>query len=188
MYFAANFFGDKNMNADLKPAFASVFFAIALTAMLAGCGSAYQVVPDTRDATKKVAVGKLSWPEWKQVAAWPSYSGEGYTPDTLLAQRITALAAPESISFVLIGGTWCGDSKSEMPKVFKLFEAANIPLTKVSIYGTDRKKVEPSGTAARYSIEKVPTLIVLKGGKESGRIVEHPKESWEKDLALLLEK
>ncbi|MBC8042678.1 MAG: thioredoxin family protein [Rhizobacter sp.] len=180
------------MNADFKTAFIhgcrQIFAALFFAAVLGGCSSAYQVVPDTRDASKTIAVGKLSWPEWKQVAAWPSYSGEGYTPDTLLARRVAMLAEPESVSFVLIGGTWCGDSKSEMPKVFKLFDAANIPLTRVSMYATDRKKVEPSGTATRYAIEKVPTLIVLKYGKESGRIVEHPKESWEKDLALLLEK
>jgi hypothetical protein len=36
-------------------------------------------------------------------------------------------------------------------------------------------------------INKVPTMIIIKNGKEIGRIEEFPEDTWENDLIKILE-
>ncbi|MGA2298573.1 MAG: hypothetical protein ABSG15_13590, partial [FCB group bacterium] len=53
---------------------------------------------------------------------------------------------------------------------------------KIDLYGVDRQKQEPTGTATLYKLEKVPTMIIFAGESEIGRIVETPKKSWDEDI------
>ncbi|NLI33948.1 MAG: hypothetical protein GX422_14395 [Deltaproteobacteria bacterium] len=45
---------------------------------------------------------------------------------------------------------------------------------------------EPSGQSERFGILNVPTLIILKGERELGRIVERPMQTWEDDILYIL--
>lgn len=83
-------------------------------------------------------------------------------------------------------GTWCGDSKKEMPRFYKLIEAAKFPKNQLEVYGLsntkDAYKQGPNGEEIGYNIHRVPTFIFYKDGKEVNRIVEHPKETLERDI------
>ena len=84
-------------------------------------------------------------------------------------------------------GTWCGDSKREVPKFYKVLEAANFSENKLRVVGLNngskQYKQGPNGEEKGLNIHRVPTFIVYnKKGKEVGRIVEHPVESLEADL------
>ena len=53
----------------------------------------------------------------------------------------------------------------------------------------NRKKEAPSGEEGPFNIQKVPTIIVQKYGKEIGRIIESPQSGYlEKDLVEILKK
>lgn len=52
--------------------------------------------------------------------------------------------------------------------------------------GVDREKREPSATAEKWNINKVPTVVVLSQGKELGKIVEYPEANWEDDILKIL--
>ena len=68
-------------------------------------------------------------------------------------------------------------------------EAVNYPENKVNIIAVNRKKEAPGGEEGRYNIQKVPTIIVQKYGKEIGRIIESPKTGYlERDLVEILKK
>ena len=56
------------------------------------------------------------------------------------------------------------------------------------MYGVDRSKESRDGLTEKYHITNVPTFIVLSGGEEIGRIVEHSEEGIEFDLVDLLRK
>ncbi len=142
----------------------------------------------TKPPQSELVTGQCTWDGWKASAKWQSYDAADYMPDSTSVQKIKALANQNGVSFLLFGGSWCGDSKIGMPKVLKLMNAAGVPLEKLAIYGVDRLKKEETGTAERYKVLRVPTLIVLKGNAEKGRIIEVPEESWEKDLEKILEK
>ena len=86
-------------------------------------------------------------------------------------------------------GTWCEDSHREVPRLMKILESINFPEQKLTIIAVNRKKESPSGEEGVYNIQKVPTIIVQKYGKEIGRIIEYPTTGYlERDLLEILKK
>ncbi len=74
-------------------------------------------------------------------------------------------------------GSWCGDSKEHVPTFLTLMDSLRPEGAKeISMVALDRKKMHPGFTNSR-NIEKLPTFVFLKGGKEIGRIVETPTKS-----------
>jgi len=88
----------------------------------------------------------------------------------------------EDISVVIMFGTWCHDSKREVPKMLRILDSAGVGTEKISLIGVDTKKAEPKGREKLYNLRNTPTLILLKNGKEVGRIIERPNVSLEADL------
>ncbi|KIA90724.1 TlpA family protein disulfide reductase [Kaistella jeonii] len=92
-------------------------------------------------------------------------------------------------NITLVMGTWCEDSHREVPRLFKILEAVNYPENKINIIAVNRKKEAPGGEEGPYNIQKVPTVIVQKYGKEIGRIIESPQSGYlERDLVEILKK
>jgi len=124
--------------------------------------------------------------------------------ETLLSPRYPAFAsvyeeavvAPEFIElitqveqgaeFLVFLGTWCGDSEREVPRFLRIVQDAGIGEDRVRLYNLDRSKTSPDGLTARWGIERVPTFIILRDGREVGRIVERPRSTLEGDLLTAL--
>ncbi|MEK7671115.1 MAG: thioredoxin family protein, partial [Bacteroidota bacterium] len=87
---------------------------------------------------------------------------------------------------VVVLGTWCSDSKREVPRFLKIVDLSLIPPAQIQFYGVDRTKKSSDGVTDRYKIERVATFIFLKRGEEVGRIVESPKNSLEEDMLAIL--
>lgn len=79
-------------------------------------------------------------------------------------------------------GTWCSDSREQIPAFYKILDELNYPSDKVTLICVDRKKKGLSNEADGLNIELVPTIIFYRNGEEIGRIIETPQESLEKDL------
>ncbi|SHG43633.1 thioredoxin family protein [Flagellimonas flava] len=84
-------------------------------------------------------------------------------------------------------GTWCGDSKREVPRFLKILKAANFPMENIEIVALDRRKgkvkTSPTKEEKGLNIIRVPTMLFYKNGVESNRIVESPITSLEEDIA-----
>lgn len=84
-------------------------------------------------------------------------------------------------------GTWCGDSRTWVPRFVKLWEELGLDksqLNFIALYNsTDKYKQGPNGEELGKKIHRVPTFIFNEGDKEIGRIVESPHTSLETDLA-----
>jgi thiol-disulfide isomerase/thioredoxin len=94
-----------------------------------------------------------------------------------------------SYNIILVLGTWCEDSHREVPRFFKILEELKYPESKLTIIAVNRKKEAPGGEEGIYSIQKVPTMIIQKYGKELGRIIESPSTGYlERDLLEILKK
>ncbi|PKF76030.1 TlpA family protein disulfide reductase [Chryseobacterium sp. PMSZPI] len=90
---------------------------------------------------------------------------------------------------IVFMGTWCEDSHRDFPRLMKILEEVSFPESKLSIIAVNRKKESPSGDEGLYNIQKVPTIILKRYGKEAGRIVEMPTSGYiERDLAEILKK
>lgn len=156
----------------------------ALLAVLASWPCAGQPVEETKKA-EEVLVGPVTRegieaavPPWveAQVAAQPD------------AEAARALAAVEPGAEVTVFlGTWCGDSRREVPRLWKALDEAGgaVPFA-IRYVGVDRAKKEPAAAIAESGVHYLPTFIVRRGGTEVGRIVETSPNGIEKDLLALL--
>lgn len=119
-------------------------------------------------------------------AWWFNSEYDNYELDGETLSKIKIDSEFQSITIVM--GTWCSDSRREVPRFYKILDSLNFPSAKVKLIMVDRKK-EAAGLAISYlNIELVPTMIFYNDGLEVGRIIETPKESLEKEIAAMLEK
>ena len=116
---------------------------------------------------------------------WYASNQGYYTPAIEIVNAMEA--AKDKVQFILFGGTWCDDTQFILPKFFKLQEQSGFPDNSIVFFGVNRAKQTLGNVAAAFKIVNVPTIIVMKDGKEVGRIVEYGKTGkWDVELAELL--
>ena len=119
-------------------------------------------------------------------AAVPAWAGErASTQVDATASAALARVAPGAEVIVVLG-TWCGDSRREVPRLWRALEVAGEVPFSVRLVAVDRAKQAPGGELEGLAIHYVPTFIVRRGGVEVGRIVEGAAEGLEVALGALL--
>jgi len=117
-------------------------------------------------------------------SGWYKESQENYTPNISIIENKKDL---ENMNVTIYLGTWCGDSKNWVPKFIKVWDQLGLSreqLDFIALYNDDeRYKQGPNGEEKGMNIHRVPTFIFTKKGEEVGRIVEHPINDLETDLA-----
>jgi thiol-disulfide isomerase/thioredoxin len=159
----------KNLFLFLLPAI--IFF---------GC-SRHQIVRDTAP----VIVGKIE----KSMLSNNIYPwfGKNYNEYNYIKKTVDEIKENKGKDSILVFmGTWCDDSKREIPKFFKIMEISEF--SNYSIIGLDRKKKSPEGKEIFYDIKNVPTFIIISDGREIGRIIETPEKTLEEDILKILKK
>ncbi|WP_394747917.1 thioredoxin family protein [Spongiimicrobium salis] len=167
-----------------------IFLKIVLF-MMSYTGTAQQINTKMKDAQGRTKLlGKINKKGLQQdpFAPWFAANYTGYTVDSAAIMPLkTKLKKMEILAFM---GTWCGDSKREVPRFYKILEVLNFPQNKLNMVAVDymkpNYKKSPGGEEKGWQIIKVPTFIFLKNGKEVNRIVESPIESLEKDMAAII--
>jgi thiol-disulfide isomerase/thioredoxin len=113
---------------------------------------------------------------------WYNSSMSYYTPDTATLAAFSK--AKKGTQFIVFGGTWCDDTQFVLPKFFKLQEMSGVADSSVTLFGVNRAKKSLPSIADALGVINVPTIIVMKDGKEAGRVVEYGKTGkWDKELA-----
>jgi thiol-disulfide isomerase/thioredoxin len=112
---------------------------------------------------------------------WYAENEKNYTPN---ANAVAALKQHASdIQIIAFGGTWCGDTKNILPKFYTLLTTAGFNQSNLTLWGVDRNKKTYGALAEALGITNVPTFIVMKNGKELGRVVEYGKTGiWDKEI------
>ncbi len=119
--------------------------------------------------------------------AWWFDSGyKFYHPDTNTIVQLEEVNKDFTITIVM--GTWCSDSRREVPRFYKLLDKLNYPEEKIKLINVDRNKFGIDNNVDSLNIKLVPTFIVYNENGEMGRIIEIPKESLEKDFLKILDK
>jgi len=118
---------------------------------------------------------------------WYDSAVEAYKPNPGKADSLKQHLQHTVIEVFM--GTWCGDSKREVPKLIKTltqsgFDTSDLKLIMVGHEGAETK-VSPQHEEKGKNIFRVPTAIVYKNNLEIGRIIETPVVSWEGDLLKL---
>jgi thiol-disulfide isomerase/thioredoxin len=116
---------------------------------------------------------------------WFEKNYNDYQPKQKVVTKIKKQLKGISVKTFL--GSWCHDSKRELPRFFKVMESAEFDLkNNFKIIGITRGKKTPDNLQEGYNIKHTPTFIFYKDGKEIGRYVEHSRETLEKDILKIL--
>jgi len=115
---------------------------------------------------------------------WFSKNLADYDVNEKVAEKLKDSLNDYTIKVFL--GTWCGDSRKEVPRFYSILEKAGFPDNQLEVIALDRSdeayKQGPNGEEKGMGIHRVPTIIFYKDGEEVNRIVEHPKETLERDM------
>lgn len=104
---------------------------------------------------------------------WYAENQKGYKPNAAALEGLQK--NKDSVQLLSFMGTWCEDSQNIIPKFYSLLDMAQFPSDRVTLIGVDRKKLTLSHLSEALNITNVPTIIVLKNGKEIGRVIEFGK-------------
>ena len=117
---------------------------------------------------------------------WYAQNTKPYTPNS------TGLAAlkqyGDSLRLIVFMGTWCEDSHFVIPRLFLLLDQAGFSRDKITLIGVDRDKKTLSHLTEALNIVNVPTIMIMKNGKELGRVVEYGHDGlFDKEMGEILQ-
>lgn len=98
---------------------------------------------------------KLGKPDDSAVAAFKAHAGD--------------------FKMIIFGGTWCEDTQNILPQFFRMADAAGYADSNITLIGVDRSKTTLDNLNTAFHITNVPTFIIMKNGKEFGRVIEYGK-------------
>lgn len=136
---------------------------------------------------KDMLLGDFSKEELQQkpFSSWFEPRYEEYTPNPESMAVIEKNIADYQIKVLM--GTWCGDSKREVPKLIKILDMADYNYEMIEMHAVDYNKTTPSKIEEELEVQMVPTIIFYKDGKEVNRFVEYSQgESIEEDIAKIV--
>ena len=161
--------------------------------LLASCGTVQQAVNTslanqrTKDAKgADILLGHCSryclhQPPYKE---WFEKNYTDYSVDSITADKLKTSFTGKTV--VVFMGTWCGDSRREVPRLIKILDYCNVADERLKLIMVDYQdgayKQSPQHEEKGKQIFRVPSIVVMSGNKEIGRIVESPRKSMEKDL------
>lgn len=116
---------------------------------------------------------------------WFHRQTEEYTPDASVVEAFKK--SKDSIRILAFSGLWCDDTKFIIPRFYAITDAAGMDSSRIVMLGVDRNKKTIELMSETFNVTLVPTLIVLKNGKEIGRVVEYGKTGmFDKELAAIV--
>ena len=136
-------------------------------------------------------IGDISVEELKnsENKEWFSKYYSSYEPDNEKVQAFKKELPSENFKFEIFLGTWCPDSHREIPHMVKLFDKIGVKADSYQLIGVNQFKDLPAKYEDRkeeLQLNRVPTLIFYKDGKEVNRYVERAQNSLLDDLLAIV--
>jgi tetratricopeptide (TPR) repeat protein len=138
-------------------------------------------------------LGKCTVDDFKKApyATWFVKNYDEYQPNAEISANLKRLKF-EGIQLKIFLGTWCGDSRREVPRILKTLDLIGFPSRNIEIIAVDNAdsvyKQSPGHEEKGLGIYRVPTFIFSEKGTETYRITESPAESMERDLLAIFSK
>ncbi len=131
---------------------------------------------------KKILVGYINRDIFADTlfSAWYKKEYDTYKADNNILKRIKE--NPFSYNIKIVMGSWCSDTKRELPRFLQILDLLNFPDDKLEMIAVDVDKRTEGKEIEGLEIEFVPTFIFYRGNQEIGRIIEKPVTTLEKDF------
>jgi thiol-disulfide isomerase/thioredoxin len=117
--------------------------------------------------------------------SWYRKGFEEYVPDEKIMEELKNIDISD-YSITIVMGTWCPDSRREVPRFMKIIDMWGFPQERIKFIGVDINKMAPLVDYPALDIERVPTFIFYINNSEKGRIIEVPLTSLEQDTRNIL--
>ncbi|WP_456460560.1 thioredoxin family protein [Lutibacter sp.] len=111
---------------------------------------------------------------------WFSPNYNDYKTNKEIINKLKPLL--KDITIKAFMGTWCSDSQEQTPAFYKILDETGFSYKNLELVAVNRDRETPDNLQKGFDIERVPTLIFYKEGKEIGRFVEYPRETIEVDI------
>jgi thiol-disulfide isomerase/thioredoxin len=154
----------------------------------------HQTQPVNMEATDKrgnlILLGKTTRERLAQAPfdTWYTKNYESYTVDSNTASQVRPLLRNKR--FLLFMGTWCGDSRREVPRIYKILDCCQVKPSQIQLINLNNSdtayKQSPGHEEQGLNIRRVPTLLIFDNQGEVGRVVESPVTSLEKDILAIV--
>jgi thiol-disulfide isomerase/thioredoxin len=162
----------------LNRQFRVLFFLFSFSTII--FSQEYRIFQDNENDPIIVGISDRSVYQDSTYAAWFNFEYTNYKLNTKLLNKNKSLFENKIIKIVL--GTWCVDTRIEVPRFVKILDFIEFPSDKILFINVDREKRGLYNEVEKLNIEFVPTFIVYEDGAEIGRIIESPINSLEEDL------
>ena len=164
--------------------------ALVLSVLLAGsqliAQNQYEITTDTKSG-EKVFKGIISREALEKEPSfkWYAENQKAYAPQANAVTQLRKQA--DSLQLLVFMGTWCEDSHFVIPRLFSLLDQSGFPKDKITLIGVDRDKKTHSHLTEALNVTNVPTIMVMKKGKEMGRVIEYGHDGlFDKELGEIL--
>lgn len=160
-----------------------------LHTVLLGCGlllssvTMAQSVNGTRQLTGKIEMKQLTS---DSAFAWFYTGVNRYDANANMVNYIKT--NKDKIQLVALVNTTDDASKKLLPAFYKVMILASVPEESIHLYGADNSGNTGNTVADGYKVKRVPVILVMRDGKEEGRISGSPKQTVEDDLAQIIMK
>ncbi|QYA24133.1 thioredoxin family protein [Gramella sp. MT6] len=139
------------------------------------------------DLQKDMLLGEFHKKDLQQkpFSSWFEPRYDKFSPEAASMETIKENIGDYDIKVLM--GTWCGDSKRELPKLLKILDQADYNYDNLEMVAVDYNKTTPSKIEEELNVHRVPTIIFYKDGAEVNRFVEYSQgESIEEDIAKIV--
>ena len=159
---------------------------LSLLSILTSCSSTTKIVVNRKIITpdgEPMLIGQITrnaLTDDTDFSSWYQSEYDSYIPDPKVIRSLKGRNNLHRIEIFF--GTWCDDSKVQLPRFMKILDKIRFPKNKITLYAVNQKKESFYGEQAQKNIQLVPTFIIYKSGSEVGRIIETPKQSLELDF------
>lgn len=167
----------------------TVILLIAAITMSLSAQKLNQEYTDKKD--KKHLIGQCNRDGFsaEPYSKWFTTNYDMYNVDKVTLKRCKRKI--KNVKVQIFMGTWCGDSRKEVPRFYKMldelgFDEEDVELINLNNSRDHNYKKSPTHEERGKFIHRVPTFIVYKKGEEIGRIVEAPVTSLEMDFTQIL--
>jgi hypothetical protein len=164
---------------------------VIFTLILTGCRTSKPVVvkPAGTNFSEQITwlLGYINPDQFSKPphSEWFIKGFDAYVPEQEVIEKLKQ-AVKDDLSIQIVMGTWCPDSRREVPRFMKILNLIDFPAGNVTVIGVDNSKQAPVGGYDKLEIERVPTFIFLRNKVEAGRIIENPVTSLEQDMLNIL--
>lgn len=159
------------------------FFLFSLALLLSSIAVAQDDNHKVMDekSGKEILIGSITREGLISMGDWFNEGYNGSQPDPVILDSLRLYKDKYPYIFIVLG-TWCGDSREQVPAFLRILDMIGYPAEQVFMVAVDREKKAGNFCIGDFNIKLVPTFIMTVDGEETGRIIETPATTLEKDL------